>query len=300
MQNIELRYAPFLSQNGEVSEDQFTRYCEENGLGELVTRLVIDPIEERLKAHEEKEIKVGEITLSRTEKSGTSTQWKPALEGLAGFIDLRADDAQAKTIEGLEYREGVGYCIAVDEWGRQIEKQIKANTTATESVSIGWPSFGKKENPARRIEIPYNGLRTLSEQTIKTVIAARNFRASLKRELIDPFKEANERWHARETGYDNKGKIPPKDESPIPRARKIADGKYVLIQLVQVESVDYKEIIETLQEEQEQLGGGEAVGGYRTTNIKGRPFTNINMIQARMATLRESAITIKARYEIIP
>ncbi len=238
MRIIELQYMPFKSVDGKVTDDEFTEYCERGGLGDLVDKFIISPIEKKLKARRGEEIKIGKIILSRKETQGTSTSWKPTLEGLAGFLEVRADDARAKTMKELKYIEGVGYCISVADWGEQIEKQIAINTSTTENVRIGWPAFTKEDDPVRSIEIPYDGLREIDEEAVKLAIAARNFKASLKRELIDPFKDTNKIWHTRETGYDDEKNIPPEDKSPVQRARKIADGKYVFVQLVRVEDFD--------------------------------------------------------------
>lgn len=299
MRNIELSYAPFIPNGDEVSDEAFTRYCEQNGLGDLATKLVA-PIEEKLKARTGNEVRVGKITLARTEKSGTSTSWKGALDGLVGFLDVRADDARAEVTEGCTYVDGVGYCISVEDWRNQIEKQIEANTSPTRGVTIGWPKLKKTDASVRRVEIPYNGLRNIDEESVRTAIAARHFRASLERDLIDPFKEANKAWHAKETGYDDDTNIPPKENSPVPRARRIAAGKYVLVQLVRVEDCDYEGIVTTLQEEQEDLAEGKPVRGYRTTTVNDKPYVNMKTVQQRLGELRAEAEKVKARYEIIP
>lgn len=300
MRNIELSYTPFVSNGSQVTDEAFTLYCEQSGLGDLVTKLVIDPIEERLKARRGEEVKIGKITLSRTEKSGTSTSWKGALEGIARFLEVRADDARAEVTEGCTYVEGVGYCMSLEAWGSQLEKQIETNTNPTSGVTIGWPQFKKTDPAVRRIEVPYTGLREVDEETVKLAIRARQFRSSLARELIDPFKEANKIWHVNETGYDDDKKIPSKEASPIPRARQIARGKYVLVQLVRVEDCNYKEIIEGLQEDREELQEGKPVKGYRTKVMNDKPYVNIKTIQQRLGELRRDAENVKARYEIVP
>lgn len=299
MRNIELSYAPFVPNGSQVTDEAFTRYCEQNGLGDIALKLV-SPIEEKLKSRGGSEIKVGSIVLSRTESSGTSTSWKGALDGLVGFLEVRADDARAEVTEGCTYVEGVGYCMSLEAWGNQIEKQIESNTKPTSGIKIGWPQFKKTTPSVRRIEVPYQGLRDVNEESVRLAIAARHFEASIKRDLIDPFKEANKLWHMQETGYNGDQNIPSKEESPIPRARRIAAGKYVLVQLVRVEDCEYKEVVSGLQEDQEELAEGKPVTGYRTTKMGERPLVNIKTVRDRMLALREEAASVKARYEIVP
>ncbi len=298
MQNIELRYDPITSE-GDLTEEEFTRYLEQRGLGTLVDKLVIDPVEEALKSLKRNLIVLGNISLSRTEKRGTSTSWKPALDELATFLDIRADDARAMAMKDVTYAEGVGYCINVAEWGEQIKKQIQSNTAQTMSIGIGWPKARKEDYPVRRLEMPVRDFRKVDEETVKIAIQVRKFKASLDKEVVTPFKDKVKEWHARQTGYDSE-KIPSAEDSPVPRARKIGEGKYVLIQLVRVEDYDYQNVVQTLKAEQSRLAEGETFSWYRTTSVRNDIFVNIKTVRDRLQAIKENSKKIKARYEIVP
>lgn len=302
MQKIELRYDPWTSKGTDISENEFNNYYHQRGLVEIVKKVVIEPITTKLKEESEKDMKFGSLTLTKkTSGGGSSTAWKPALEGLEAFLDIRADDARAASMEDVTYVDGVGYCMDVQAWTDQITKQIRENTTPkAPSISIEWPKPKGKQAALRRIEIPINRLRSLTEESVRLAMEATRFSKSLEEELIDPFKEAVKSWHQKETGYNNKEKLPSKEDRIIDRARSIALGKTIYVQLVRVDDIEYKSIVSSLDAEQRELSEGKSVTGYRLTFVKGHPFVNIKTVKDRAMKLKEEATNPTARYEIVP
>lgn len=300
MKNIELKYDPLISQKGNLTEVEFTRYCEQMGLPELVSKLVVSPLEERLKKSTSEQIKRGDITISRTEHSGKSTAWKGVVESLESFLEIRADDARARKLKDVCYVRGVGYCIDAEAWNEQVAKYVEENTTPTRTIKLGWPTFKKKDDAVRNLGIPDINYRMVTEETLKVAIEAKKFITSFKREVENPFKEANQLWHQQETGYDNKDNLPNASDSPVSRARRVGNGKYVFIQLVRVVEPAYKEVVERVEQESRKIELGESIEGYRITVCRDRPALNIKTLKTHIDTIQKDSEKVSARYEITP
>lgn len=299
MQNIELKYTPLTSKGSVLSRRDFVRYCNQQGLGKIVDKVLVDPVTEILKEKKGETIVLGSLELSRTESQSNSTEWKSIVTGLEAFLEIRADDARAGTTEGVTYIQGIGYCIDSQAWQSQIEKEKEANTTRSTKIILGWPAFTKEDKPVRRIEFPLRDYRNVDEEVARLAIEGRRFTASHKREVLEPFKETVKAWHQAQTGY-SKSNIPPVEESPSQRSLKVGEGMYALVQLVRVEDIAYEKIVTSLKEEIRLVAQRQPVEGYRATVQGDQVFVNIKSLKEREEALRKRATSVTSRYEIVP
>lgn len=295
-------YKPFDSakvENGVVDIGMYEQYLQQSFWPSQLELLVIEPLNEAIKKSRKEEHTFKNFTVTVSPGGRPSTSWSEIYEKFKTFLEIRSDDSRAADIPGLEYKEGIGYCISIENVSKEIEERIEEFTTESSYLQVNWPRKKKNEQPLRDILVPNIDYSKISEEAALADFHARRFKSSLEEEIIEEYTRANEIWMKQQTGYDRE-KIPTKEKSPVKRVRHVGDLRYIVINLVREDKPDYKTIIQTILSDLkaiEQGARGELWESYRPTDDS---FVNIKKLAERLDNLHNKNIKPDVRYEISP
>lgn len=303
IKEITLSYKPI--EVGEtLTEEMFLLYLQQPSLARIAESIAIAPFEDSIKISRKDEFEFDGLVIKKSPRSRTDTRWKEVYNKLQTFVEIRADDSRAKTLESktLKQFNGIGYCIAVDEVLNEIEKRIDEYTSKSSWLQIDWPRKKGEEEYPRIIEIPPRDYSVINEENARIVLLAKRFCSGIEKEVVKAYKTFNKMWFERETGYNDKDKIPKKEESPVKKIRKIGENKYILMNLVREDVPHYKGVIEILKADLESIKNKEQKlwEQYRTLNEGETAFVNIKKLNERINELYRESIKTEARYEIVP
>jgi len=299
---IKLSYTPLRLVSGNISENDFDLYINQPKWGSVAKKITIEPFEESMKKEDREEFKLGDLTIRQKRQKKDTTSWQGVYDSLQEFLSVRALDSRAFEMEGLQFFDGLGYCILTKDLKDFVNGNIKENTTHSEFFQLYWPRMKKNENFPNEITLPDVDYNKITPLNASTVLKAKRFCKGLENEVTNAFKSANQEWFENQTGY-NKEKLPVKDDSPIRKTRMIAGNKPVFIQLVREEVPQYREIVDMLITELTDLESGVALEGYKVRRESGKTYINIKTLQDRFLTNRlekDNLINVKGRYEIVP
>lgn len=305
VREIKLSYKPLEIDNLQITESDFDNYIFSSAVViDVPKKAIIEPLEEALKNVDENEFIFSERKVTKSTGGNPSTSWKPVYGSILEFLRIRADDSRAFNMDGVKQFEGVGYCILIPDFREFIDKRIEENTSASDSITLNWPRAKKNEEYPTRLIIPRKDYSKITPENLELCLEAKRFCSGLKERVIDTFKDTNQVWFEKNTGY-NKQNPPKRENSPLREIREIADGKFIFINLVREEKPEYKEIVSTLTTELGDLSNGVALEGYKTKQTKEGVYVNIKNVYERLQEDRLKKdklklIEIKGRYEIVP
>ncbi len=287
-----------------LTEEMFSLYLQQPSLAKIAEAVAIEPFEEAVKKSRKDEFEFGDFVIKKTPRSRSDSRWKEIYNKLQTFIEIRADDSRAKTMESKTLRQfnGIGYCISVDEVLNEIEKRIDEYTSKSSWMQVDWPRKKKDEEYPKTIQIPQRDYSLLNEENARIVLRAKRFCSGIEKEVVEAYKKSNKIWFEKETGYNDDDKIPKKEESPVKKLRRIGDNRYILINLVREDVPDYKGIIATLKDELASIKNKELRlwESYRTAVDGEMIFVNIKKLAERVNELYNKSTGTEARYEIVP
>jgi hypothetical protein len=299
VREIKLQYIPISSSNGELSENDFDNYVNQIGLNlSDLASARINGLEENIKNSEETEFLFRDLKVKKSTSSSVKVSWEKVYSSLLKFLEIRAEDSRASKIHELEYFDGLGYCISLKALNSQILNETNTASNSSIQTRLTWPRISE-ENYASQIVIPSKDIKRVNEDNLSVAWDVKRFCSGFKKQVLEAFKETNKLWHESETGFNEKN---PYSEN-IDLTRQIAEGKYVFVNLVRVETPNYKEIIETLSSELNDLENGVALENYKLKRTSGGVYVNIKNVFERLSKenlQRDGLVNIKGRYEIIP
>lgn len=288
-----MEYTPFkATETGEFDESALECYLKAEPNIRIVETIVIDPFDEKLKESDRDEWIFGGLVLKRIQKSRSDTRWKEVYEKIETFLEIRSDDSRAKGTEGVQYFDGLGYCISTAAVLAELEQREKEFTSHTEWDQIDWPRAKRNEPAVRSVAIPNRSYRQLNEENARIALACRRFRSGLEKEVIKAYKGANEAWLTAQTGW-SKENIPPAADSPVERVRQIGK-RYVVVQLIREENPQYHQVLTTLEQEM------KSPSKLRLKEEKGDFYVNIKALRELLQSLYKSSIIVDCRYVIVP
>lgn len=283
-----------------VSLEDYNRYMQHTGLAAMVENLVISPFEEELKKRDLGQHTFGTITITVKRSPKPSTSWEKINAQLESFLELRADDARAATMEDVRLIEGVGYCMPVQDVVKQIEDNISKYTSISHPTVLYWPQAKKDEQPVREILIPTPAqYKSLTEANARMVLHAKRFGSGLEKEVKTRFKDTLKRWMWQQTGYDEDN-IPAKEDSPVTRWQQIGPYTYMVVNAVREDRPEYQKVIGIVLTDLKSLEEGERTEGYRYSRKEGRPLINIKSVRDRLVELYKENTPARLRQEITP
>jgi hypothetical protein len=301
--DIELAYTPV---SPKITEADWDVYSLDPRKGPVAEIVAIAPFEEAMKSKVEasgdkKVFTFGDLKVTGSMQTKPSKSWEKVYSSVMHFLSLRADDSRAFDMDGVKPFDGVGYCILASDVLDFIGKQEDKYAGESTFPQLFWPKTKKDEKLPTEILLPGRDFSRITEENARVVLEAKRFCSGLKALVVDAFKDANKAWYEGETklSLDNLPEI----GEDVRRARKIARGKYVVVNLVREEVPQYAEIISTLRTELTDLAGGNPLEGYRTKAQKEGVYVNIKNVSERLALERlakEGLVTSKGRYEIVP
>ncbi len=295
-------YEPFDSakvENGIVNVDMYEQYLKQSFWPSQLELIVLEPLNEAIRESGKKEHHFKNFTVNVSLGGRTPTSWSNVYEKFKTFLEIRSDDSRAADILGLDYREGIGYCISTENLLKEIEDRIEEFTSRSSYLQVNWPRKKKNELPLRDILLPDIDYSKISEEVALAAFNARRFKSSLEKEIVEEYIRTNEIWMKQQTGYDRE-KIPPKGKSPVKRVRHVGDLRYIVINLVREDKPDYKTVIQTILADLsaiKQGARGELWESYRPTEDG---FVNIKKLIDRLDNLYNKNINPDVRYEISP
>ncbi|MGV8152073.1 MAG: hypothetical protein ACP5OG_03255 [Candidatus Nanoarchaeia archaeon] len=298
---IKLSYNAIESENGNLNEEDYDNYMISPGQIIIVKAVAINPLEKTLKETEKDVFEFDNFKVSRKMQKRENTSWEKIYTSLKTFLEIRADDSRVYNMKDLPYFEGLGYCISTEQLRDFISKESEKNTSVSEFPLLFWPRMKKDDSYQTRILIPSRDYSNINNENAQIVLNAKNYCSGLEKQVVDTFKDANQTWYEKETGF-NKDNLP-QDKGGIKRERFIADGKYAFVNLVREEKPQYKEIIDTLLTEVSDLENEVALKGYKFKKEKGKTYVNIKNLYERLDNNRlivDDLIKIQGRYEIVP
>lgn len=303
---IELSYKPLTLKDGKISERDYNLYLTQPSCIAILEKMVIDPLEESMKKREKKEFDFVKFKVIRTWQNKKSVSWENVHTNLAKLLEIRADDSRNVKIPCLQKLEGIGYCISIQELLGFIRKQITDNTSTSEYPQLYWPKRKKKEY-IREIILPDRNYLIINQENAYLALQAKKFCSSLEKEINESYKLNNQTWFEKETGF-SKNNIPKKEESPLERRRKIAEGKYVYIALIRKETPKYEAIINSLLSDLNNIRAGQSLKGYKQKKLKNEYFVNISNILEKTSldnvladpNLKKELVKVEGKYVIAP
>ncbi|MFA5174146.1 MAG: hypothetical protein WC438_03115 [Candidatus Pacearchaeota archaeon] len=296
---IRLSYQPLNIQGSEITEQDYTNYLILPKQAEIARAIAISPFEDKMKESSKDTFDFGDFKVTKKPQQRTITSWEKAYDALLKFLEVRADDSRAYNMDGLGLFDGIGYCILTKDLKDFIEKETKNNSSTSEFPLLYWPRMKKGEEFPHSIIFPEINYSKINPETGQLVLKAKRFASGLEKEVTEPFKEANKQWFEQETEY-SMNKLPETSEKI---EREIAEGKYAFIQLVRENVPRYKEIIETLKAELQDLENNVPLQGYKVARDKKGTYVNIKNVYERLAKERlakDNLIKVEGRYEIVP
>lgn len=301
MKALHLAYKPIqIDEKGTINEAIFLQYIEQSPWCSLLERLVISPLNNSIIKSGKEKFDFGDFKVSVSRKEKSSTSWSKVYEKVKTFLEIRSEDSKAGEYPNLKYEKGLGYCISIEDVLREITDRKNEFTSRNNEPILIWPKIKNTEPPLRGLIIPDINYSKIMKETALISMRARRFKKSLTSEVIDAYKEANEIWIKRETGYD-RDNMPPEDISLISRVRHIGNLRYILINLVREDKHDYKAIIETIFSDLAAIKEGKREQLWKIYR-PAENFVNLKRLVERLNAIYNSPDNVKPdiRYEIVP
>ena len=298
------RYEPLdIDKKGTLDSAIFRQYLTQSFLPSQLERIVISPFEEAAKASGKEELKFDDLRIKiSTPKKRASVKWSEVYDKFNTFLEIRSKEEEAKKSKILKYREGIGWCLSIDDVTRLLSILIKTSTSKVGgSPNVKWPKIKNTELPFRDLVVPKIDYSKLIKQVAMVAYNAKKFNKSLENEVTKLYTNSIEAWVRDQTGYDRE-KIPPKEQSPIKRVWHIGDFYYIFINLVRQDTPQYEKIIRTIIADLNAIKQGERGklwDLYRPTEDR---LVNLKKLSERLSNLYTDKEHIKSnvRYEIVP
>jgi len=289
---------------GELTQGEFDYYMNVSSYPAIIDALLLDPLQEKLKNSERKELKFEDIAITKTDVCGPVTRWAGVYSKLENFLSIRADDSRAKDMKELQKFDGIGYCIAVNDLLIAIDKFVDDATSTSDYVKLNWPRMKKEEEYPREISIPTGKILIDKLDILRPALLARKFCTGIKNDVLKPYEEANKIWFSQQSEYSAE-KPPKADDSPVNIVRELGKGSYIIVGMERVQESDYKAVFDVMIPDLKIIALGsqdsEFWHDYRRTDSKGAAFVNIKRVQDKLTALyNEKMKDAKGRYIIVP
>lgn len=300
-----LQYGPLGGEKGEpLTTQDYDRYFRTAGYKGILETMVIEPFERAiLKTADgtEREFHFTDFYVSVAAKDENRTEWKVILEKLNTYLGIAKDHTQRQKLPGVSYQEEIGYCIRNDflvgHLGQLINEHSSHNNNG---FKVEWPQKIKYDNVRQfTLDTTPNRYHSTEEFAARAALQARKFLKGLDEEVSKAYREINQQWHAAQTGY-NRNNIPSKESNPVQLIHN-APG-IIMVQLVRVETPQYKEVIQELK-----TGLEQSVGHFkpidpkiRQKQVSGGIMLNISDLLQYLDQKLTVSIRVTGRYEITP
>jgi len=301
MKCLEFSYKP-LNLEKELGKQEYIENIERGLDKDLIKFWAINPLEDKLKDTNKDEFNFGDQKVTRiVDPKKSSFSAEGTYNSLIEFLKTRADDSREFDMTGLKFLDGVGHCILINDLKNTLTKLTNENTSYKESVSLTWPKGKKGEDLPTNIIIPQVDYSKIIPENLEVVQKAKKFCSGIDKYVLKVFKDANTVWFEEQTGY-SKDKLPSREQSPIKILRDISGGRYIGISLIRNEKPQYKDILETLTHELDDLANGVALEGFKTTKDNKGVYVNIKNVLNRLQEtgLKEDEIKTEGSYVIVP